>query len=98
MRERRGRTRGQGQDLRSVIAGVRRRWRAKLLLRGGALAMGATLLAIVISVFGLEAARFSPGAVTAFRWLTWGGVALVLVFFVLRPLLKRVSDVAKRES
>jgi hypothetical protein len=54
--------------------------------------MAAVLAALLVSVAGLEAARFSPGAVIAFRWMAWGGVAVMFGLFVVRPLLRRVSD------
>ncbi|MEJ2539417.1 MAG: hypothetical protein P8188_05525 [Gemmatimonadota bacterium] len=83
---------GARERLDDLIRRVRRRWRARLLLRGGSIVLAAGLAAVALSVWGLEATRFSPGAVLAFRVLTWGGVALLFGWFVLRPLLRRVSD------
>ncbi|MDT8342377.1 MAG: DUF4175 family protein, partial [Longimicrobiales bacterium] len=91
MRRQRDRT-GAGGELRAVIRGVRRRWRARRIARGGVVVMASLLLALGVSVVGLEATRFTPGAVVAFRWLAWGAVAVALVLAVVRPLLRRVSD------
>jgi hypothetical protein len=92
------RTRGEGAGARGsealarLLGRVRRRWRLRLLLRGLALVLGAGLVAFVASAFGVEWARFSPGAVTVFRWLAWGTVLGLGVWFVVRPMLRRVSD------
>lgn len=83
---------GAGNGLEGIIRTVRRRWRTRILLRGGSIVLAAALVAVALSVWGLEAARFSPGAVLTFRWLTWGGVALLFGLFVARPLFRRVSD------
>lgn len=91
MREHRVEGRGR-ERLRSVIRGVRRRWRARLLVRGGAVVMAALLVALLVSVAGLEATRFSPGAVLAFRWATWGAVVAAFGWYVVRPLARRVTD------
>ncbi len=92
MREPRARAMRERERLQSVIRSVRRRWRTRHLLRGGAVVMAAVLIALVVSVAGLEVTRFSPTAVVTFRWMAWGGVALALAFFVVRPLLRRVTD------
>ena len=71
---------------------VRRRWRAKLLLRGLAIAGAGVLLAFVGSALGLEALRFESRAVNAFRVVLWLATGFLLVRFVFWPLLRRVSD------
>lgn len=81
-----------GAELRRILASVRRRWRVRLLLRGLGVVVGAGLVAILGSAYGVEWFRFSPTAVTAFRWLAWGTVAVLVAAFVVRPLLRRVSD------
>jgi hypothetical protein len=49
-------------------------------------------VAFLLSAFGLEAARFSPGAVTALRWVTWIVVFAVAGYTLILPLFRRISD------
>ena len=79
-------------DLVATIRQIRRRWRYKLMLRGavGVLGIGATALAL--SAWGLEAWRFTPGAIITFRILMALAMASLLGWFIVRPLLWRVSD------
>ena len=48
------------QELVDVIQTVRKRWRTKLLLRGGIVVLGGALLALALASWGLQALRFSP--------------------------------------
>ena len=91
MRGRRG-ERTAREQLTALIRSVRRRWRTRILLRGGSIVLAAALAAVALSVWGLEAARFSPGAVLTFRILSWGIVLGLLAWLVIRPLIRRVSD------
>ena len=86
-----GNRRSDGEILR-VVGRVRRRWRLKLLLRGLALTIGGVLLTFLISASGLEALRFTPGAVTAMRILLWVVITFFLARWILWPLLRPVSD------
>jgi hypothetical protein len=63
-----------------------------MAFRGLSIVLGAGFLAFLISAYGLEAARFSPMAVTALRVLAWGVVILLTFLFLVRPLVRRVSD------
>ena len=54
-------------ELVDVIRRVRNRWRMKLALRGAVVVVAGTLLALLLSASGLEAFRFSPAAIIAFR-------------------------------
>lgn len=75
-----------------VIQQVRRRWRAKLALRGIALIAGTAALVLLASAWGLEATRFQPAAIIAFR-AGLGAVALASAWaFLIRPLRRRVTD------
>ena len=47
----------------SIVRGVRMRWRFRMFLRGLSIVLGAGFLAFLLSAYGLEASRFSPGAV-----------------------------------
>ena len=82
----------RGEALRGILGSVRRRWRARLLLKGASLVLAAGLAAFLGSAFGVEWFRFSPTAVTAFRWVAWGTVIVLSLWFLVRPLLRRVSD------
>ncbi|MGD2121695.1 MAG: hypothetical protein PVJ76_08120, partial [Gemmatimonadota bacterium] len=75
-----------------IIRSVRTRWRLRMVLRGLSIVLGAGFLAFLLSAYGLEATRFSPSAVTTFRILAWVLVALLFYLFLIRPLLRRVSD------
>ena len=81
-----------GDGVLAIIGSVRSRWRLRIVLRGGAILLAAAFGAFLLSAFGLEAARFSAGAVTALRLVAWLVVALVAAVFLVRPLLKRVTD------
>jgi hypothetical protein len=48
------------QELVDVIRQVRKRWRAKLLLRGGVIVIGGALLALGLASWGLQTYKFSP--------------------------------------
>ena len=50
------------------------RWRLRMAIRGAGIILGAGFVAFLLSAYGLEAARFSPGAVTALRLVAWGSV------------------------
>lgn len=79
-------------ELRDIVRKVRRRWRMKLAVRGALSVAAITLLAFVVSAGALEAARFTPVAITAAR----AGLALALLAAVaalfVRPLVRRVTD------
>ena len=75
-----------------VIRSVKNRWRLRILVSGASLVLGAGLVAFLVSAWGLELLRFSPGAVTFFRVLAWLTVVAVAAVFLVRPLLRRVSD------
>jgi hypothetical protein len=75
-----------------IIRAVRSRWRLRILLRGLSITLGAGFLAFLLSAYALDAARFSPGAVTGLRLVTWIVVGVVVVVFLLMPLFRRVTD------
>ncbi len=80
------------EELRDVIRDVRRRWRFRLLLRGAAIALAAGFAIFLLSTFGIDRLRFADPAVTAFRIVLWVGVIVLVSLFIVRPLLRRVSD------
>lgn len=83
---------GRPVTLEGVIRSVRRRWRTRLLLRGGSVVLACLLVALGITVVGLETTRFSETAVIFFRWFAWVGVGGAVLLFLLPPLFRRVSD------
>ena len=87
-----GRRLRSSDEIRRVVDRVRRRWRVKLVVRGLALTMAAVLLTFLLSASTLEALRFQPEAVTAFRVVLWLTVACLLAWWVARPLLRPISD------
>src|SRR5438034_1162686 len=83
---------GNRAELVEVIGQVRRRWRLKLALRGAAIVVGGTILALLLSASGLEALRFSASAIVGFRVVIVLVVAALIARFVAIPLTRRVSD------
>ena len=78
--------------LLDVIRQVRKRWRAKLALRGVVGFLSATALALVASAYALEALRFSPTSILAFRIVLVVAASAFGAWFLVRPLMRRVSD------
>ncbi|HJR60146.1 MAG TPA: DUF4175 family protein, partial [Vicinamibacterales bacterium] len=79
-------------DLRDIIQQVRRRWRKKLAIRGALAVLGIGFLVFLASASALEAARFSPGAILTARVGLAAAIAVLVAFFFVRPLMRRVSD------
>ena len=76
----------------SIVRSVRMRWRLRMFLRGLSIVLGASFLAFLLSAYGLEASRFSPGAVTGLRIAAWTTVLLLTLYFLVRPLIRRITD------
>ena len=55
----------------AMVRQIRRRWRTRIAIRGMAIVFGAGLLAFLLSVYGLEVARFSASSVVTFRVILW---------------------------
>ena len=91
MQRRRARAARHGEVVR-VVHGIRRRWRTRVAVRGMAMVLGASLVAFLISVYGLELFRFSAPAVVSLRILLWLTVAGLVARFLVWPLSRRVSD------
>jgi hypothetical protein len=79
-------------QLVEIIGDVRRRWRLRLLVRGGALLAAAFVVTIFVAAGGLQWMRFTPQSILAAR------VALAIVvvvagwFLIVDPLRRRVTD------
>ena len=79
-------------ELVDVIRQVRARWRAKLALRGAVVVVAGSLLALFLSARGLEAFKFSSPSIVAFRLVTFAVFAALALYWLLGPLMRRVSD------
>ncbi|HEX6973048.1 MAG TPA: DUF4175 family protein, partial [Vicinamibacterales bacterium] len=79
-------------ELVDIIRQVRRRWRMKLALRGalGVIALG--LLVFVLSAWGLESWRFTPGSILTFRIILAVSVVALVAWLLIRPLMQQASD------
>ncbi len=75
-----------------VVRSVRRRWRLGVGLKGLAYVLGITGFVLFLSAMGLEYLRFSPQAVFWLRILTWSTLGATVLLFVVRPLMRKVSD------
>ena len=83
---------GHREELVDVIRQIRNRWRLKLALRGVVVVVGGSLLALLLSASGLEALKFSPAAIIAFRILVVLVFAALAAAWLWRPLKRQVSD------
>jgi hypothetical protein len=79
-------------ELVAVIREVRRRWRLKVLLRGGAVVAVAAVLAVLASAFAIEQFGFATGAVLAMRVLLGAVVIALVARYVVQPMLRTVDD------
>ena len=75
-----------------IIRDVRRRWRMKLALRGGARFVAATALVLFAAGYALASLRFSPAAILGFRVIVVLAVFAAAYWFIARPLMRKVSD------
>src|ERR1035437_6951187 len=83
---------GPRAELVALIQKIRRRWRLQLALRGAAIVLAGTLLALLVSASGLEALRFSASAIIGFRIAIAIIAVALLAWWVVAPLMRRVSD------
>ena len=83
---------GGRDELLRIIRQVRNRWRLRLLVRGAAIVLGAGLLAVLITVYGLERFRFDPAAIIAARVIAYLTLVGLAIRFLVLPLRRKVSD------
>ncbi|MCG6955154.1 MAG: DUF4175 family protein, partial [Gemmatimonadetes bacterium] len=74
-----------------LVAGVKRRWRLRVILRGLSWTVGLTTAVVFLSSLALERTRFASGAVVWLRVLTWGTLVASAWVFLIRPLLRRLT-------
>src|SRR5688500_13423554 len=79
-------------ELRSVIRDVRRRWRLRLALRGLTWVIGAVAVVLLIASAGMERVGFTPQSILVSRVVAYAVILGVAALFLLRPLVRRVSD------
>src|SRR4051812_36379627 len=79
-------------ELVDVIRSVRNRWRLKLAMRGALVVVAGTILALLLSASGLESFRFSAAAIIAFRIISISVFAGLLIYGLVWPLRRRVTD------
>src|ERR1700704_4847176 len=79
-------------ELVDVIRRVRNRWRGRLAVRGAGIGGAGTVLALLLSASGLESFRFSAPAIISFRILTVAVLVGLLLYGLVWPLLRRVTD------
>ncbi len=80
------------QDLSHIIHGVRRRWRTRIALRGGAIALGITAIAIVAGALLIQGSEGSAAVLLAVRIGVVLALAAATARFLVMPLARRVSD------
>src|SRR5262245_66394343 len=78
--------------LAEVIRQVRQRWRRKLALRGAVGFLAATALALIGSAYALEALKFTAASILGFRVALLVAAAAFAGWFLVKPLMRRVSD------
>src|SRR5919107_635062 len=79
-------------SLLDIIGDVRRRWRLKLAIRGAARVAAIAFVLLLIAAFGMEWARFNSVSIVASRVLLVVALLASIVWFVVRPLRRRVTD------
>src|SRR5262245_30426198 len=75
-----------------VIRQVRSRWRMKLAVQGAVGFIATTALALIASAYALEALRFSAASILTFRIVILIAAAAFAGWFLVRPLMRKVSD------
>src|SRR5688572_9450316 len=75
-----------------VIGGVRRRWRAKIILRGTLITGVAALILLILTGYGLRDATIGYDAVVAVRVAALLVVIGLAVRYLVLPLRRQVRD------
>jgi len=83
---------GDSNEILRAIRQVRNRWRLRVALRGVAVLIAAALGTLLVSSYGLEVFRFSPGAIVGFRVLTYLALLGSGWWLFVRPISQHVSD------
>ena len=83
---------GDSNEILRAIRQVRNRWRLRVALRGVAVLIAAALGTLLVSSYGLEVFRFSPGAIVGFRVLTYLALLGSGWWLFVRPISQHDSD------
>ena len=83
---------GDRDEILRAIRHVRNRWRLRVALRGLTVLLAAGLGTLLLSSYGLEVYKFSPGAIVTFRVLTYLSLVGFGWWFFIRPIARRISD------
>lgn len=79
-------------EVRATLNTVRWRWRLRVALRGLAVVVLAGAATLFLAAWAMDQLRFEPWAVNALRIAAYAMVVGLLVFRVLRPLRRALSD------
>src|SRR5690348_1084927 len=80
------------KSLLDIIAEVRTRWRLKLAMRGALWIAVIGFVLFLLTAYGMEWARFSSSSIIGAPVLMVAAVVGLVVWFLVRPLRRRVSD------
>ena len=78
--------------LLELVGSIRWRWRALIFLRGLSLVGAISGAVLFLSAIGIQQMRYTAESVVWMRLLTWGTLAFTTIWFIVRPLLRRVTD------
>src|SRR4029450_9068803 len=81
------------QQLQSKISEVRKRLKWITAAKGLAIALGLSLVVLIVAVYCADHWNYSDRAVSVARLFSVLGIASVFGCFLVRPLLKRIEDV-----
>ena len=79
-------------SLSPLLDRARRRWRLRHLAVGAAITISAVVLVLAAGSFALEAARFTPGSITAARVVLALVTAMMFGRWIAWPLVRRLPD------
>jgi hypothetical protein len=79
-------------SLLDIIQQARSRWRMKLALRGVVRVVAVGFLLLLIAAYGLDWARFTPASILTARIASFAALLAAVVWFLVRPLRRRVTD------
>ena len=81
------------QRLQTTIRQVRRRFKSIASIRGLALWLGLSLLAVVAAVTAVDYWNYGQRVLVLARWTSLLVIGLSLAWLVVRPLARRISDI-----
>src|SRR3954467_4278074 len=79
-------------SLIDVVRGVRTRYRAKLALRGGAIAVAASWVVLFVTAYAMSVFKYSDAVVVGGRIVAIVAILAIVAWFVVLPLLPKLRD------